>query len=116
MTTHSAGSVDDLALGERKLLNIDGTKILLFHLDNGFYAIQASCPHMMFPLKSGKLLDNGKTIQCPIHRAQFDIATGEVNKWANFPPGIQVLNVIRKEKCLQTYAVSEADGELTIEI
>ena len=116
MTTHSAGSADELALGERKLLNIDGTKILLFHLDSGFHAVQASCPHLMLPLKSGKLLDDGKTLQCPIHRAQFDIATGDVNKWANFPPGIQMLNIIRKEKCLQTYTITEADGELSIEI
>ena len=116
MTSHQAGSVDELAVGERKLLNLDGTKVLLFHLESGFHAVQAGCPHMLLPLKSGKLLDDGKTLQCPIHRAQFDIATGEVNKWANFPPGIQMLNVIRKEKCLKTYPVSVDEGNLTIEI
>ena len=116
MTSHQAGSVDDLAVGERKLLNLDGTKVLLFHLESGFHAIQAGCPHMLLPLKSGKLLDDGKTLQCPIHRAQFDIASGDVNKWANFPPGIQMLNVIRKEKCLTTYPVSVDDGKLTIEV
>ncbi len=116
MTTHQAGSADDLAIGERKLLNLDGTKVLLFHLDSGFHAVQAGCPHMLLPMKSGKLLDDGKTLQCPIHRAQFDIATGEVNKWAHFPPGIQMLNVIRGEKCLQTYAVTQDGGELSIEV
>ncbi|RLA47403.1 MAG: non-heme iron oxygenase ferredoxin subunit [Gammaproteobacteria bacterium] len=116
MTSHHAGSADELAIGERKLLNLDGTKVLLFHLDSGFHAVQASCPHLMLPLKNGKLMDGGKTLQCPIHRAQFDIATGGVNKWANFPPGIQMLNVIRKEKCLQTYTVTVADNELNIEI
>ena len=116
MTVHQAGSVEELALGERKMLNLDGTKVLLFHLESGFHAVQAGCPHMLLPLKSGKLLDDGKTLQCPIHRAQFDIATGEVNKWANFPPGIQMLNVIRKEKCLTTYPVDVDDGNLTIEL
>ena len=116
MTSHQAGSVDDLAVGERKLLNLDGTKVLLFHLESGFHAVQAGCPHMLLPLKSGKLLDDGKTLQCPIHRAQFDIATGDVNKWAHFPPGIQVLNFIRKEKCLKVYAVSVDNGDICVEI
>ena len=116
MASHQAGSVEELAVGERKLLNLDGTKVLLFRLESGFHAVQAGCPHMLLPLKSGKLLDDGKTLQCPIHRAQFDIATGDVNKWANFPPGIQMLNVIRKEKCLATYSVSIDEGNLTIEI
>lgn len=116
MTIHQAGSADELATGERKLLNLGGTKVLLFHLDSGFHAVQASCPHMMSPLKRGKLLDDGKTLQCPIHRAQFDIASGEVNKWANFPPGIQLLNVIRKEKCLKVYPVSVSDGNIQVEI
>ncbi len=115
MTRHSAGSIDELAIGERKLLNLGGTKVLLFHLESGFHAVQANCPHLLLPLKGGKLLNKGKTLQCPIHRAEFDIATGDVNKWANFPPGIQMLNIIRKEKCLKTYTVTEADGELTIE-
>ena len=116
MTTHQAGSVDDLSVGERKALNLDGTKILLFHLDSGFHAVQASCPHLFLPMKGGKLMDDGKTLQCPIHRAQFDIATGDVNKWAHFPPGIQMLNVIRKEKCLTTYPVSIDDGNISIEV
>ncbi len=116
MTTHHAGPTKDLPIGARKVLNLDGTKVLLLHLDSGFHAVQASCPHMMLPLKSGKLLDDGKTLQCPIHRAQFDIATGEVNKWANFPPGIQLLNGIRKQKCLKVYAVNVDNDDIQIEI
>jgi len=32
-----------------------------------------------------QILDDCK-IQCPLHRARFDIRTGEVIDWANFPP------------------------------
>jgi nitrite reductase/ring-hydroxylating ferredoxin subunit len=116
MASYPAGSADELQIGERKLLKLDGTKVLLFRLASGFHAVQASCPHMMMPLKGGKLLDDGKTLQCPIHRAQFDIASGEVNKWANFPPGIQALNFIRGEKCLATYPVTVENGEVTVDI
>ena len=115
MAIHDAGSADELAVGERKLLKINGEKILLFRLDSGYHAIQATCTHLLMPLKKGKLLD-GKVLQCPIHRAEFDIASGNVVKWANFPPGIQALNIVRKEKCLKTYPASVADGQVRIEV
>lgn len=115
MAIHNAGKADELPVGERKLLKLNGEKILLFRLESGYHAIQANCTHLLMPLKKGKLLE-GKTLQCPIHRAEFDIASGEVVRWANFPPGIQALNVVRKEKCLKTYPVSVEDGQVRIEV
>ena len=41
-----------------------------------------------------------------LFRSRFDIRTGEVIDWANFPPGIQLLNAVRGEKALKTYPVS----------
>lgn len=104
MPLETVATLDELPLGTRKVVRAGGTKILLFHLDTGFYATQAYCPHMLAPLKHGKLLE-GSVLQCPFHRAQFDLTTGEVVRWANFPPGIQALNVLRAEKCLTTYPV-----------
>lgn len=115
MTMHNAGRADELAVGERKLLKLGGEKILLFRLESGYHAIQSNCTHLLMPLKKGKLL-NGEILQCPLHRAEFDIASGDVIKWANFPPGIQALNIVRKEKCLKTYPVSVDDGQLSIEV
>ena len=46
----------------------------------------------------------------------LDIRTGEVIDWANFPPGIQVLNIVRGEKGLRTYKVSVRDGEVRVGI
>ena len=54
--------------------------------------------------------------QCPLHRARFDIRTGKVCEWANFPPGIQLLNVVRSEKALKTYKVSVKDGEVRVHL
>ena len=64
----------------------------------------ASCTHVFAPLARGKLLDD-KNVQCPLHRARFDIRSGKVADWANFPPGIQMLNVVRSEKALRTFKV-----------
>lgn len=116
MALHPVGIADTLAIGERKLLDLNGTKVILFHLENGFHAVQANCPHMGVSLKRGKLIDGGVTLQCPFHHAQFDIASGEVRKWAHFPPGIQILNVLRGEKCLKVYPVRVDNGEILVEL
>ncbi len=105
MTLHVVCKVHELPLGGMKVFTVADEKIVLYHLTDGFFATQASCTHMFAPLAKGKLLDDCK-VQCPFHRARFDIRTGEVIDWANFPPGIQLLNAVRGEKALKTYPVS----------
>ena len=48
--------------------------------------------------------------------AEFDIRRGEVDKWANFPPGIQLLNVVRSEKALKTYPAAVEDGNVVVDV
>ena len=60
-------------------------------------------------MEKGKIVED-KCVQCPLHRARFDIRTGEVVEWANFPPGVQLLNAVRKEKALKTWPV-EVEGD-----
>lgn len=112
---HDICAEQDLARGEHKPVEAGGVKLLLFHLDDGFYATQPNCTHLFMPLSRGKIMD-GDRIRCPFHRAQFDIRSGEVVEWANFPPGIQLLNSVRREKALQTYPVTVEDGRVIIDI
>lgn len=105
--------VDDLAVNEIKPVKVGEESVLLFRLADGFYATQSRCTHMFRSLAKGKII-NGN-IQCPLHRAKFCIKTGEVKEWANFPPGVQLLNVVRKEKALKTYKVLVKDNEVFIE-
>lgn len=113
MKQHTVCHTRDLAKGQMKAFTVAGEKIVLYHLEDGFFATQANCTHVFAPLARGKILDGCK-VQCPLHRARFDIRTGEVIDWANFPPGIQVLNVVRGEKALKTYKVSVRDGEVRV--
>ena len=115
MARHRVASAADIPVGEMKPCKANGESVLVFHLDDGFYATQATCTHVFAPLTRGKLIDGDK-LQCPFHRAQFDVRSGEVVRWAHFPPGIQVLNVVRGEKALKTYPVIEEDGELFVEV
>lgn len=106
---------DELDVGQMKACEIAGEKILLYRLSDGFYVTQAKCPHLGAPLEKGTIVDDCK-ILCKFHHAEFDIKTGEVCEWANFPPGIQALNFLRGKKNLQTYRVSVEDGKVFIEL
>lgn len=105
----------DLSVGEKKTFGAGDKTIILYRLEDGFYATQRLCTHMFAPLERGKILDGG-TIQCPLHHSCFDIRTGKVMRWANFPPGIQIFNVARGEKALRTYPVVVEDGMVFVDI
>ena len=115
MPKHNVGTIDEIPQGQSKAVKVSGNKILVFHLDSGFYATEANCPHLKMPLAKGQILDDD-TLQCPIHRAKFCIKSGDVKEWACFPPGIQLLNVIRGEKTLKTYPVSVDNNDLFVDL
>lgn len=115
MTMHTVCRSDELPQGKMKAFEAGGVKIVVYHLEDGFFATQASCTHVFAPLAKGKIVEGCK-VQCPFHRARFDIRTGEVIDWANFPPGIQLLNVVRSEKALKTYKVSVKDGDVRVSV
>ena len=115
MARYLAGNASDLPVGEKRLVKAGDKSIVLYHLADGFYATQHSCTHVFAPLERGTLVEDAQ-IQCPLHRARFDIRTGKVVRWANFPPGIQALNFIRGERALATYPVTVEDGQVYVEV
>ena len=46
----------------------------LFRVGEALYCVEAFCPHMQGPLFAGSR--SGRTITCPWHFWQFDLATG----------------------------------------
>jgi len=116
VTLHTVCRSDELEVGKMKAFTAGNEKIVLYRLSDGFFATQSSCTHIFAPLARGKLLDDCK-VQCPLHRARFDIRTGAVVDWANFPPGIiKVLNAVRGEKALRTFKVSVSDGNVQVDV
>lgn len=115
MAIHIVCRAEDLPVGKMKSFTVDGQGVLVYHLEDGFYATQTNCTHVFAPLSRGKIVDGCK-IQCPFHRARFDIRTGEVVDWANFPPGVQLLNIVRGEKALKTFPVKVVKGEVRIRL
>ncbi len=66
----------DLSPGEGKVFEAEGQTIALFNVDGTFYAIENTCTHVGGPLGEGALV--GDQVTCPLHGAQFNVASGKV--------------------------------------
>ncbi len=65
-----------LAVGEHVLVDVDGIEVVVFKLEDGFYALEDVCTHDGAEIASG-IVENGEIV-CPRHGARFCIKTGEV--------------------------------------
>jgi 3-phenylpropionate/trans-cinnamate dioxygenase ferredoxin subunit len=113
MRKHAVCRAEDLPVGSMKSFRAGGTRVVVYHIEAGFFATQAQCTHTFGPLARGTIVEDCQ-VQCPLHRARFDIRTGAVVRWANFPPGIQLLNAVRGEQALRTYPVAVKDGKVMV--
>ncbi len=66
---------NDVPFGEGRALTVEGRTIALFRAAEGWYALDAVCPHKGGPLADGLLAD--RRVICPLHEQAFDLATGE---------------------------------------
>jgi nitrite reductase (NADH) small subunit len=66
----------DLSPGTGKVVQADGRNIALFNVEGTFFAIDNTCTHRGGPLGEGEL--SGDTVECPWHRAHFNVKTGAV--------------------------------------
>lgn len=77
----------------------NGKRILVCHLEDGFYAVDDQCTHGDASLYLGCL--HGDRIHCSLHGGEFNVRTGEpVSEPADIP--------------LQTYPVSIDNGRILI--
>jgi nitrite reductase (NADH) small subunit len=69
-----ACSVADVPLGEGRQAEVDGVRVAIFHTVEGWYAVQARCPHRDGPLADGLVGEH--SVICPLHAFRFDLADG----------------------------------------
>jgi nitrite reductase (NADH) small subunit len=67
--------IDDVPLGEGRVVTLDDRRIAVFRAAGGWYALDAACPHMGGPLADGIVCD--RAVICPLHDRRFDLLTGE---------------------------------------
>jgi len=69
-------NVNALMNGENSVIDVDGTEVAVFKIDDQFYAIEDVCSHDGTEIASGEL--DGDEIICPRHGARFCVKTGAV--------------------------------------
>jgi 3-phenylpropionate/trans-cinnamate dioxygenase ferredoxin component len=84
-----------------KMVQVDGTNILLINLDDRLHATQGVCSHEYFELDKGFL--TGDSLTCALHLSRFDIETGDPLD----PPA---------EVPLVKYPVTVEDGQIVLEL
>lgn len=73
---HKVCELDDLWVGEMFVYDVQGTKVLLVHTEEGkVSAIQPKCPHQSVPLVDGRL--EGNILTCTMHLWELDVTTGK---------------------------------------
>ena len=89
----------ELADGAPLAVKLGHTPIALYRLDGHIYALDDVCPHEFALLSQGFV--EGGVIECPLHQARFEIATG---RCLSGPTTVD----------LRTYAVRVDAGEVFV--
>jgi nitrite reductase/ring-hydroxylating ferredoxin subunit len=122
MKRHVVCRVDEMPLGARKIVEIDGKSIGVFNVGGEFYALRNLCPHQFAPLCEGKVtgfcepsgvgeykwIRDGEIIRCPWHAWEFDIKTGR----SIFNP--QKVRTRRYEITIENCGKNDEPGQLEI--
>lgn len=90
----------ELPVGERRVVRLEDQPIAVFHLADGWYAIDDVCTHDGGPVAEGRL--DGCIIECPRHGATFDVRTGAALTFPAVSP-------------VATYAVRVVGDEVQVE-
>jgi nitrite reductase/ring-hydroxylating ferredoxin subunit/uncharacterized membrane protein len=93
------GRADDLEEDQMKLLIINGHRIVLARLKQGFAAFDDGCTHRGGSLADGACVAG--TVQCLWHGSQFDCKTGEVRCGP-------------AKKKIRVYAVKQQQGDVLL--
>lgn len=71
---HDVAAFDDLDSDFPLGVEIEGQHVGVFRQGDEVYALENVCPHAYALLSQGFL--EGGVIECPLHAAQFEVATG----------------------------------------
>ena len=78
-------AVSELPPGDMKVVDVGEEQVLLVNVDGAVHACEDICTHAYASLSEGDL--DGNEVQCPLHGAVFNVATGK----ALTPPAVDPL-------------------------
>ncbi len=71
----SVARVEELQLGQSKVVTAQNRELALFNIQGTYFAIHNLCPHEGGPLSEGRV--KGFVVACPWHDLAFDIRNGQ---------------------------------------
>jgi 3-phenylpropionate/trans-cinnamate dioxygenase ferredoxin component len=83
----AAAKLDEVPAGAKKLVEVNGTEVVLCNTRDQIFAVRNQCSHAYEKLDCGRM-KNG-WISCPVHGARFDLETGA----ALNPPAVMPIDV-----------------------
>lgn len=112
MTRHIVARTSDIPSGGNKVVGVEGRDIVVFHVNDQFFALLNRCPHEGAPLDKAACIARltspepgvyqrtrvGEMLRCPWHGWEFDLRDGQ--SW--FDP---------KRVKVRSYPVAVASGQ-----
>jgi nitrite reductase/ring-hydroxylating ferredoxin subunit len=92
--------VDEIPDGGRKVVDVNGLSIGVFHHDGKWIALQNSCLHRGGPVCEGAL--TGHILTCPWHGYEYDVRTGQL--------------LLDPDAFLTTYQINVRDGQVYLRV
>jgi 3-phenylpropionate/trans-cinnamate dioxygenase ferredoxin subunit len=77
MSEHVVCTLDELAPGTARRVEVDGHRIALIRCDSDVYAIGDRCTHADISLSEGEVMCDDREIECWKHGSTFSLVTGE---------------------------------------
>ncbi len=72
----AVADVAEIPLGSGRAYTVGRYEVALFHVADGFFALENACPHQGGPLADGFL--EGSMVTCPWHAWCFDVRNGRM--------------------------------------
>lgn len=69
-------NISEFPNNTREVVDLDYTTVIVFNIDNKFYAIDHLCTHQDFGLEDAPC--ENSVVTCPYHGAKFCVKTGKV--------------------------------------
>ena len=85
---HPLGASAELAPGKVRTIEIAGRRLAVGRSENGFFAVDDTCPHAGASLGEGMV--DGDFLVCPLHAYAYDVRTGDCEEDLTVLPVFQV--------------------------
>ena len=95
--------VEALGSGEARRFDVEGHRIAIIRIGDGFHAIGDRCSHANYSLADGQVWPDSCSIECPKHASRFNLETGKPDVFPATRP-------------VPVYPVVVRDGQVEVEL